>query len=104
MMAPRVAKNTSGLVILPFPDFAERRAVFLKSDTRLMVLAHWHDGLGEDLRHELIHGYLHAEFNWLPLWLDEGLAEYFELPAAEPTVHRSRCRRVRRTRALACSG
>ena len=50
------------------PDFAGRRALFVKSDTRLMVLAHWHDDLGEDLRHELIHGYLHAEFAWLPLW------------------------------------
>ena len=69
------------------PGFADRRAVFLKSDTRLMVLAHWHDGLGEDLRHELIHGYLHAEYTWLPLWLDEGLAEYFELPPGKPTVH-----------------
>jgi hypothetical protein len=69
------------------PNFAERRAVFLKSDTKLMVLAHWHDGLGEDLRHELIHGYLHAEFTWLPLWLDEGLAEYFELAPGSSTVH-----------------
>lgn len=69
------------------PGFAERRAIFLKSDTKLMVLAHWHDGLGEDLRHELIHGYLHAEFNWLPLWLDEGLAEYFELSPGETNVH-----------------
>lgn len=69
------------------PGFAERRAVFVKSDTKLMVLAHWHDGLGEDLRHELIHGYLHADFNWLPLWLDEGLAEYFELPPGNLSVH-----------------
>lgn len=69
------------------PSFAERRALFLKSDTRLMVLAHWHDGLAEDLRHELIHGYLHAEFSWLPLWLDEGLAEYFELPLGAGSVH-----------------
>lgn len=69
------------------PGFVGRRALFLKSDTRLMVLAHWHDGLGEDLRHELIHGYLHAEFSWLPLWLDEGLAEYFELPPGEAAIH-----------------
>ena len=70
------------------PDFVERRALFVKSDTRLMVLAHWHDGLGEDLRHELIHGYLHADFAWLPLWLDEGLAEYLELSPNETSVHR----------------
>lgn len=63
------------------PGFVGRRALFVKSDTRLMVLAHWHDQLGEDLRHELVHGYLHATLPWLPLWLDEGLAEYFEAPS-----------------------
>jgi hypothetical protein len=44
------------------------------------VYAHWSDRVAEDLRHEVAHGYLHAVAPGLPLWLDEGLAEYFEVP------------------------
>ena len=36
------------------------------------------DRLEEDLRHESTHALLHASVAELPLWLDEGLAEYFE--------------------------
>jgi len=36
--------------------------------------------MAEDLRHEVAHGYLHAVMPGLPLWVDEGLAEYFEVP------------------------
>ena len=32
------------------------------------------------LRHELTHALLHSVLKDVPLWLDEGLAEYFELP------------------------
>jgi len=45
----------------------------------LAVYAHWNDHIAEDLRHEVTHGYLHAALPRLPLWLDEGLAEYFEV-------------------------
>lgn len=60
------------------PQFSDRRALFLQTDTELKVLAHCSATIGEDLRHEMTHGYLHGTFGWLPLWLDEGLAEYFE--------------------------
>ena len=63
-----------------FPDFADRRAMFVESDDRLSVYAHWGERVAEDLRHETAHGYLHAAVADLPLWLDEGLAEYFEVP------------------------
>ncbi len=33
-----------------------------------------------DLRHECTHALLHASLTTIPLWLDEGLAGYFELP------------------------
>ena len=36
--------------------------------------------MAEDLRHEISHAYLHSVVPQLPLWLDEGLAEYFEVP------------------------
>jgi hypothetical protein len=65
---------------LRHPELPSRRAFFFESDTRLEVYAHWGDRVAEDLRHETAHGYLHAVAPNLPLWLDEGLAEYFEVP------------------------
>ncbi len=62
------------------PEMPNRRAFFLKTDTRLLVYAQWGDRVAEDLRHEVTHAYLHAVVSNLPLWLDEGLAEYFEVP------------------------
>lgn len=66
-----------------YPDFSERRAFFVETDTQLMVYAYWGDRVAEDLRHEVAHGYLHAVVRNLPLWLDEGLAEYFEVPRGD---------------------
>ncbi|MCG8448255.1 MAG: DUF1570 domain-containing protein [Pirellulales bacterium] len=64
---------------LRFPGFQNRRAIFVETDVALSVYAHWGDHVAEDLRHEVVHGYLHATVPNLPLWLDEGLAEYFEV-------------------------
>ncbi|HUY36139.1 MAG TPA: hypothetical protein VMV69_25595 [Pirellulales bacterium] len=71
-----------------FPEFPARRAFFVESDTRLAVYAHWGDRVSEDLRHEVAHGYLHAVVPQLPLWLDEGLAEYAEVPRGDAGVNR----------------
>ena len=60
------------------PDFPSRRALFVKTDTQLKVYASWHAQVAEDLRHEVTHGYLHSAVSDIPLWLDEGLAEFFE--------------------------
>jgi hypothetical protein len=65
------------------PDFPDRRAFFVETDTRLQVYAYWGDRVAEDLRHEVAHGYLHSMVPHLPLWLDEGLAEYFEVPRGD---------------------
>jgi hypothetical protein len=66
-----------------FPNVPSRRAFFLETDTRLAVYAHWSDRVAEDLRHEVAHGYLHSVMPGLPLWVDEGLAEYFEAPHSQ---------------------
>lgn len=60
------------------PKFPNRRAFFVKNDTTLKVYAYWGEQVGEDLRHEVTHGYLHSVVPNLPLWLDEGLAEFYE--------------------------
>jgi hypothetical protein len=64
---------------LRFPEMATRRAIFVGTSSDLTVYAHWSDQVAVDLRHEVAHGYLHAAVPNLPLWLDEGLAEYFEV-------------------------
>ena len=66
-----------------FPSFPERRACFVGTDTRLSVYAHWGDRVAEDLRHEVVHGYLHAVVPSIPLWIDEGLAEFYEVPRTD---------------------
>lgn len=71
-----------------FPNVPARRAFFVESDTELAVFAHWSDRVAEDLRHEVAHGYLHAAVPNLPLWLDEGLAEFFEVPRGKGGMNR----------------
>jgi len=71
-----------------FPGFPARRAIFVETDVELSVYAHWGDHVAEDLRHEVAHGYLHATVPNLPLWLDEGLAEYFEVARGQNGVNR----------------
>lgn len=61
------------------PEFPSRRAFFVKDDTNLKVFAFWGARVAEDLRHEVTHGYLHSVIPNIPLWLDEGIAEYFEV-------------------------
>lgn len=58
---------------------ADRRAFFIKRGDQMKVFSFWGARAEEDLRHEVTHGYLHAITDDLPLWMDEGLAEYFEV-------------------------
>ena len=72
-----------------FPGFPNRRACFIETDTTLAVFAPWQERIAEDLRHETTHGYLHAVVPSIPLWLDEGLAEFFELPQPADGLHQA---------------
>jgi hypothetical protein len=83
------AQELEAYMRVHFPGLPKRRAFFVESDTRLTVYACWGDRVAEDLRHEVAHGYLHAVVPRLPLWLDEGLAEYFEVPRGLSGVNRS---------------
>jgi hypothetical protein len=77
-----------------FPQLPVRRAFFVEDDTRLAVYAHWGDRVAEDLRHEVAHGHLHAVVPRIPLWLDEGLAEYFEVARGEGGLNRPHVREL----------
>jgi hypothetical protein len=65
------------------PEVPYRRALYVKQGGPGMVFAFRGPAFEIDLRHECTHALLHATLPWVPLWLDEGLAEYFELPFAE---------------------
>ncbi len=63
-----------------YPELPPRRAFFLAQGPERVVYTFLGDRLEEDLRHEATHALLHVALGDLPLWLDEGLAEYFEGP------------------------
>ena len=63
-----------------YPDLPHRRAFFLANGNQRVIYTFFGDRLEEDLRHEATHALLHVAIGDIPLWLDEGLAEYFEGP------------------------
>jgi hypothetical protein len=77
-----------GFMKLYHPEFPTRRACFVGTDTHLTVYAQWGDRIAEDLRHEVTHAYLHASIPNIPLWLDEGLAKFFEQPRGQRGMNR----------------
>lgn len=62
-----------------FPELPPRRAFFLAQGDERIVYTYQGPMLEEDLRHEAAHALLRGRFGDIPLWLDEGLAEYFEV-------------------------
>jgi hypothetical protein len=76
-----------------YPKLPQRRAFFVAiqrtmgGDEDLYVFTFWNERIRQDLRHELTHALLHSVIKNVPLWLDEGLAEYFEVPAEMRTVN-----------------
>jgi hypothetical protein len=61
----------------------ERRALYVKGNGPGKVFVYRHAETEIDVRHEGTHALLHAALPMVPLWLDEGLAEYFEVPPGE---------------------
>lgn len=77
-----------GFMRLHHPEFPDRRAFFVETDTRLAVYAQWGDRMAEDLRHEVTHGYLHSTVPEVSLWLDEGIAEFYEVARGQRGLNR----------------
>ncbi len=77
-----------------FPSLPVRRAFFVGTASELAVYAYHGDNLATDLRHEYTHGVLHSSLKNLPLWLDEGLAEYFEPPRDKHHVNEEHVARL----------
>lgn len=61
------------------PEGVNRKALFVKSADQARVFAYRSLDFEVDVRHECTHALLHSALPFIPLWLDEGLAEYFEV-------------------------
>lgn len=77
-----------------FPELPPRRAFFLARGEERMVYTYNGPMLEEDLRHEASHALLRGRFGDVPLWLDEGLAEYFEAGPDDLLDRRDRLARL----------
>jgi hypothetical protein len=77
-----------------YSDLPLRRAFFVAQPRAmgggddLLVYSFLGNHLRQDLRHELTHAILHSVLKDVPLWLDEGLAEFFEMPPEAKGVNR----------------
>jgi hypothetical protein len=80
---------------LYFPEVPSRRALFIKERGPGMVFAYRTSEFDIDVRHEGTHALLHADLPMVPLWLDEGLAEYFEVPYDERAFEHPHLRSVK---------
>jgi hypothetical protein len=79
-----------------FPELPQRRAFFLAQGQQRVVYTYLSPRLEEDLRHEATHALLHGTYGDIPLWLDEGLAEYFESDLTRPGVEAERLQAFRK--------
>jgi len=60
------------------PEGTKRQALFVQGTDAGRVYAYRHRDLDTDVRHETTHALLHSALPYVPMWLDEGIAEYFE--------------------------
>jgi hypothetical protein len=73
-----------------YPELPPRRAFFLAQGSQRVVYTYSSPRLEEDLRHEATHALLRGSYGDLPLWLDEGFAEFFETDLARPGAEHER--------------
>jgi hypothetical protein len=66
-----------------FPKVPYRSALFVLENGSPGVYTYRKADLDIDLRHECTHALLHGTLPVVPLWLDEGIAKYFEVPAGQ---------------------
>lgn len=60
------------------PQAGRRKAIYYRNGDVSQIYAYHSRSVLTDLRHEMTHAILHQHLPFVPLWLDEGLAEYFE--------------------------
>lgn len=85
-----------------YRNLPTRRAYFIPEPRaggadELKIYTWMGDHICTDLRHELTHALLRSVLKEVPLWLDEGLAGYFELPPWQEGVNPQHLETLRRT-------
>jgi hypothetical protein len=84
-----------------YPRLPKRRAFFVAQPRfagaaeELLVYTYVGDRIQQDLRHELTHALLHSVLKDVPLWLDEGIAEFFETPTGNDGLNPDHLRQLR---------
>ena len=74
------AERYEGYMHARYPKLPTRRAYMIAAGNEVKVFTWMGEHLRTDLRHELTHALLRSVLKDVPLWLDEGLAGFFELP------------------------
>lgn len=77
------------------PIGINRRAIYTRVDGQNCVYAVRGAEFSTDIRHECTHALLHSVLPFVPLWLDEGLAEYFEVEPRRRIAGHSHLRSLR---------
>lgn len=84
-----------------YANLPKRRAYFLSvprpGGDEHKIFTWMGEHLATDLRHELTHALLRGALKDVPLWLDEGLAGYFELPPQQEGVNGQHLDALRRS-------
>ncbi|MBR4750406.1 MAG: hypothetical protein IK077_01445 [Thermoguttaceae bacterium] len=61
----------------------DRPALYVKDSGPGVLMVPRDSRLLLNVRHEMTHAYLNASLRNVPIWIDEGLAKYFEIPPGE---------------------
>jgi len=78
-----------------------RRALYVKLDNKPgTLMVQQSKDFEVDLRHEMTHAIIHASIPRVPIWLDEGLAKYFEVPPKDRPNNHPYMREIRRSAGL----
>lgn len=70
-----------------FPNLPSRRALYVQRRGMGVVITYFHADWLTDARHECTHALFHQSGIQLPLWLEEGISEYFENHTADRRFH-----------------
>lgn len=76
------------------PNAPSRQALYIRHRGPGLVLTYFHKNWIRDVRHECTHALMDASGMSLPIWQDEGLAEYFETVGGKPLRHPSHLKSV----------
>ncbi len=74
----RTHQNYLNYLVRGIPQARHRKAIYYRNADVSQIYAYQNRTLTTDLRHEITHALLHQYLPFIPLWLDEGLAEYME--------------------------